>query len=41
MWVAERLPGYTAESLKPCTTMGITRNSHMIAGAVFNNYRPP
>jgi len=39
-WVVDRMPGFTVESLKPCSTIGFVKEGYLIAGAVFNNYRP-
>ncbi len=38
-WMAERLTSQLADDFKPCSTLGIYRDSQIVAGVIFNNFR--
>jgi len=40
MWIAERLTGYMPDDFKPCSTLGIVKDGQLVAGVIFNNFRP-
>lgn len=39
-WVAKRIPGYEGSDFKPCSSLGVARDGNLLAGMIFNNFRP-
>ena len=40
LWMSERLAGYSPEEFKPCSSIGFVKDKQVIAGVIFNNFRP-
>ena len=39
-WVSERLAGYLPDEFKPCSTLAFVKDKQVVAGVIFNNFRP-
>jgi len=40
LWMSERLTRYSPDEFKPCSTLGFVKDKRVVAGVIFNNFRP-